>query len=146
MSTNYLVCYYVDSWLCSSCDKFCPHLFTLSVIYIYLLLIFDFLFVNCRPEFCLLIEPPTGNAEYLIAEIQLPGVVSNKSLVWITFSHMCKKCLFYFFILLVFTDVCSLSCSGLGRGQAITECPTFPFPLGYFLSPAYRPRKQCCRV
>ncbi|KAA0705684.1 PIH1 domain-containing protein 1 [Triplophysa tibetana] len=34
-----------------------------------------------RPEFCLLIEPPTGNAEYLIAEIQLPGVMSACSLV-----------------------------------------------------------------
>ncbi|KAI7803030.1 PIH1 domain-containing protein 1 [Triplophysa rosa] len=34
-----------------------------------------------RPEFCLLIEPPTGNAEYLIAEIQLPGVMSARSLV-----------------------------------------------------------------
>ncbi|XP_056608851.1 PIH1 domain-containing protein 1 isoform X2 [Triplophysa dalaica] len=33
------------------------------------------------PEFCLLIEPPTGNAEYLIAEIQLPGVMSVRSIV-----------------------------------------------------------------
>ncbi|XP_051572131.1 PIH1 domain-containing protein 1 [Myxocyprinus asiaticus] len=33
------------------------------------------------PEFCLLMEPPTGNADYLIAEILLPGVMSARSLV-----------------------------------------------------------------
>ncbi|KAG9333300.1 hypothetical protein JZ751_012887 [Albula glossodonta] len=27
-----------------------------------------------RPEFCLLVEPPVGDPQYLIAEIQLPGV------------------------------------------------------------------------
>lgn len=30
-----------------------------------------------RPEFTLLVEPPAGDAEYLIAEIQLPGVVRH---------------------------------------------------------------------
>uniref|UniRef100_A0A8C1HBS2 PIH1 domain-containing protein 1 n=1 Tax=Cyprinus carpio carpio TaxID=630221 RepID=A0A8C1HBS2_CYPCA len=34
-----------------------------------------------RPEFSLLVEPPTGNAEHLIAEILLPGVISARSLV-----------------------------------------------------------------
>lgn len=34
-----------------------------------------------RPEFCLMAEPPTGNAEHLIAEVQLPGVMSARSLV-----------------------------------------------------------------
>ncbi|XP_051995343.1 PIH1 domain-containing protein 1 [Xyrauchen texanus] len=34
-----------------------------------------------RPEFCLLVEPPTRNAEYLIAEILLPGVMSARCLV-----------------------------------------------------------------
>lgn len=34
-----------------------------------------------RPEFSLLVEPPAGDPEYLIAEIKLPGVVSSRSLV-----------------------------------------------------------------
>ncbi|XP_056265188.1 PIH1 domain-containing protein 1 [Pseudoliparis swirei] len=34
-----------------------------------------------RPEFTLLVEPPAGDPEYLIAEIQLPGVPSARSLV-----------------------------------------------------------------
>ncbi|ROI15141.1 PIH1 domain-containing protein 1 [Anabarilius grahami] len=34
-----------------------------------------------RPEFTLLVEPPSGNAEYLIAEILLPGVISARSIV-----------------------------------------------------------------
>uniref|UniRef100_A0AAY5KM78 PIH1 domain-containing protein 1 n=1 Tax=Esox lucius TaxID=8010 RepID=A0AAY5KM78_ESOLU len=34
-----------------------------------------------RPEFCLLVEPPAGDPEFLIAEIQLPGVASSRSLV-----------------------------------------------------------------
>lgn len=34
-----------------------------------------------RPEFALLVEPPAGPAEYLIAEIKLPGVASSRSLV-----------------------------------------------------------------
>nr|XP_046162343.1 PIH1 domain-containing protein 1 [Oncorhynchus gorbuscha]XP_046162344.1 PIH1 domain-containing protein 1 [Oncorhynchus gorbuscha] len=34
-----------------------------------------------RPEFCLLVEPPVGDPEFLIAEIQLPGVASSLSLV-----------------------------------------------------------------
>lgn len=38
-------------------------------------------FINSSPEFTLLVEPPSGNAEYLIAEILLPGVVSNGNLV-----------------------------------------------------------------
>ncbi len=38
-------------------------------------------FINSSPEFSLLVEPPSGNAEHLIAEILLPGVVSNKGLV-----------------------------------------------------------------
>ncbi|XP_076852455.1 PIH1 domain-containing protein 1 isoform X3 [Brachyhypopomus gauderio] len=33
------------------------------------------------PQFCLLVEPPVGDPEYLIAEIQLPGVSSSRSLV-----------------------------------------------------------------
>uniref|UniRef100_A0A671QT23 PIH1 domain-containing protein 1 n=1 Tax=Sinocyclocheilus anshuiensis TaxID=1608454 RepID=A0A671QT23_9TELE len=33
------------------------------------------------PEFSLLVEPPSGNAEHLIAEILLPGVISARSLV-----------------------------------------------------------------
>ncbi|KAL4658315.1 PIH1 domain-containing protein 1 [Arapaima gigas] len=33
------------------------------------------------PEFCLLVEPPAGDPEYLIAEIQLPGVQSSRSLL-----------------------------------------------------------------
>ncbi|XP_072549502.1 PIH1 domain-containing protein 1 [Salminus brasiliensis] len=33
------------------------------------------------PEFCLLAEPPVGQAEFLIAEIQLPGVTSARSLL-----------------------------------------------------------------
>ena len=31
-----------------------------------------------RPEFSLIVEPPTGNPQYLIAEIQLPGVVRDR--------------------------------------------------------------------
>ncbi|KAM7372636.1 hypothetical protein PAMP_009790 [Pampus punctatissimus] len=34
-----------------------------------------------RPEFTLLVEPPDGVPEYLIAEIKLPGVLSSRSLV-----------------------------------------------------------------
>ncbi|XP_029015428.1 PIH1 domain-containing protein 1 isoform X1 [Betta splendens] len=34
-----------------------------------------------RPEFLLLVEPSSGNPEYLIAEIKLPGVLSSRSLV-----------------------------------------------------------------
>ncbi|CAJ1075998.1 PIH1 domain-containing protein 1 isoform X2 [Xyrichtys novacula] len=34
-----------------------------------------------QPEFTLLVEPPTGDPEYLIAEIKLPGVPSSRSLV-----------------------------------------------------------------
>ncbi|XP_074511798.1 PIH1 domain-containing protein 1 [Sebastes fasciatus] len=34
-----------------------------------------------RPEFTLLVEPPAGDPEYLIAEIKLPGVPSSCSLV-----------------------------------------------------------------
>ncbi|XP_041672971.1 PIH1 domain-containing protein 1 [Cheilinus undulatus] len=34
-----------------------------------------------RPEFTLLVEPPVGDPEYLIAEIKLPGVLSSRSLV-----------------------------------------------------------------
>ncbi|XP_038548613.1 PIH1 domain-containing protein 1 isoform X1 [Micropterus salmoides] len=34
-----------------------------------------------RPEFTLLVEPPDGDPEYLIAEIMLPGVPSSRSLV-----------------------------------------------------------------
>ncbi|KAM3863585.1 PIH1 domain-containing protein 1 isoform 1-T1 [Diretmus argenteus] len=34
-----------------------------------------------RPEFSLLVEPPAGDPEYLIAEIQLPGVPSSRSLI-----------------------------------------------------------------
>lgn len=43
-------------------------------------------------------------------------------------------------------DICSLSCSGLGRRQTSADCSACSFPLGYFLSPAYWPRKQCCPV
>ncbi|KAJ8402543.1 hypothetical protein AAFF_G00366260 [Aldrovandia affinis] len=32
------------------------------------------------PEFCLLVEPPVGDPQYLIAQIQLPGVSSSRSL------------------------------------------------------------------
>ncbi|XP_033933140.1 PIH1 domain-containing protein 1, partial [Pseudochaenichthys georgianus] len=34
-----------------------------------------------RPEFSLLVEPPAGDPEFLIAEIKLPGVRSARSLV-----------------------------------------------------------------
>lgn len=34
-----------------------------------------------RPEFTLLVEPSTGDPEYLIGEIKLPGVPSSRSLV-----------------------------------------------------------------
>ncbi|XP_060882660.1 PIH1 domain-containing protein 1 [Labrus mixtus] len=34
-----------------------------------------------RPEFTLLVEPPAGDPEYLIAEIKLPGVPSSRCLV-----------------------------------------------------------------
>uniref|UniRef100_A0A4W6F113 PIH1 domain-containing protein 1 n=1 Tax=Lates calcarifer TaxID=8187 RepID=A0A4W6F113_LATCA len=34
-----------------------------------------------QPEFTLLVEPPAGDHEYLIAEIKLPGVPSSRSLV-----------------------------------------------------------------
>ncbi|XP_051904529.1 PIH1 domain-containing protein 1 [Hippocampus zosterae] len=34
-----------------------------------------------RPEFTLFVEPPSGDPEYLIAEIKLPGVASSRSLV-----------------------------------------------------------------
>ncbi|KAJ8251077.1 hypothetical protein GJAV_G00217000 [Gymnothorax javanicus] len=34
-----------------------------------------------RPEFCLTVEPPAGDPQYLIAEIQLPGVTSSRSLL-----------------------------------------------------------------
>ncbi|XP_062874750.1 PIH1 domain-containing protein 1 [Trichomycterus rosablanca] len=33
------------------------------------------------PQFCLLVEPPVEDPEYLIAEIQLPGVTSVRSLI-----------------------------------------------------------------
>jgi len=35
------------------------------------------IFSVLRPECSLLVEPPTGHPEYLIAEIKLPGVVSG---------------------------------------------------------------------
>ncbi|XP_060758355.1 PIH1 domain-containing protein 1 isoform X2 [Neoarius graeffei] len=34
-----------------------------------------------RPQVCLVVEPPVGQVEYLIAEVQLPGVSSVQSLV-----------------------------------------------------------------
>ncbi|XP_072299666.1 PIH1 domain-containing protein 1 [Eucyclogobius newberryi] len=34
-----------------------------------------------RPEFTLLVEPPAGEAQYLIAEIKLPGITSARSLL-----------------------------------------------------------------
>ncbi|KAM9457102.1 PIH1 domain-containing protein 1 [Clarias gariepinus] len=34
-----------------------------------------------RPKVCLVVEPPVGQVEYLIAEVQLPGVLSVRSLV-----------------------------------------------------------------
>uniref|UniRef100_A0A3B3QA22 PIH1 domain-containing protein 1 n=2 Tax=Paramormyrops kingsleyae TaxID=1676925 RepID=A0A3B3QA22_9TELE len=34
-----------------------------------------------QPQFCLVVEPSCGDPEYLTAEIQLPGVVSSRSLV-----------------------------------------------------------------
>ncbi|KAJ7989927.1 hypothetical protein DPEC_G00309560 [Dallia pectoralis] len=34
-----------------------------------------------RPQLCLLLEPPAGDPEILIAEIQLPGVASSRSIV-----------------------------------------------------------------
>ncbi|XP_053475533.1 PIH1 domain-containing protein 1 isoform X2 [Ictalurus furcatus] len=34
-----------------------------------------------RPQVCLVVEPPVGQVEYLIAEVQLPGVSSVRSLV-----------------------------------------------------------------
>lgn len=34
-----------------------------------------------RPEFTLLVEPPAGDAQYLIAEIKLPGIASARSLL-----------------------------------------------------------------
>ncbi|KAL0993601.1 hypothetical protein UPYG_G00110320 [Umbra pygmaea] len=34
-----------------------------------------------RPEFCLLVEPPVGDPEFLIAEIQLAGVASSHALI-----------------------------------------------------------------
>ncbi|XP_028311128.1 PIH1 domain-containing protein 1 [Gouania willdenowi] len=34
-----------------------------------------------RPEFTLLVEPPAGEPQYLIAEVKLPGVSSSRSLV-----------------------------------------------------------------
>lgn len=34
-----------------------------------------------RPEFTLLVEPPAGEAQYLIAEIKLPGIASARSLL-----------------------------------------------------------------
>uniref|UniRef100_A0A8C7R4N0 PIH1 domain-containing protein 1 n=1 Tax=Oncorhynchus mykiss TaxID=8022 RepID=A0A8C7R4N0_ONCMY len=37
--------------------------------------------IEPKPEFCLLVEPPVGDPEFLIAEIQLPGVASSLSLV-----------------------------------------------------------------
>ncbi|XP_058505607.1 PIH1 domain-containing protein 1-like [Solea solea] len=33
------------------------------------------------PDFSLLVEPPAGDPEYLVAEIKLPGVLSSRSLV-----------------------------------------------------------------
>ncbi|XP_058230025.1 PIH1 domain-containing protein 1 isoform X2 [Hemibagrus wyckioides] len=34
-----------------------------------------------RPQVCLVVEPPVGQVEYLIAEVQLPGVVSDCSYI-----------------------------------------------------------------
>ncbi|XP_027019859.1 PIH1 domain-containing protein 1 isoform X1 [Tachysurus fulvidraco] len=34
-----------------------------------------------RPQVCLVVEPPVGQVEYLIAEVQLPGVSSVRSLL-----------------------------------------------------------------
>ncbi|XP_058230053.1 PIH1 domain-containing protein 1 isoform X5 [Hemibagrus wyckioides] len=34
-----------------------------------------------RPQVCLVVEPPVGQVEYLIAEVQLPGVASGRSLL-----------------------------------------------------------------
>uniref|UniRef100_A0A3B5M363 PIH1 domain-containing protein 1 n=1 Tax=Xiphophorus couchianus TaxID=32473 RepID=A0A3B5M363_9TELE len=39
------------------------------------------IFSVLRPECSLVVEPPTGHPEYLIAEIKLPGVSSSRSLV-----------------------------------------------------------------
>ncbi|XP_067089091.1 PIH1 domain-containing protein 1 isoform X2 [Osmerus mordax] len=37
--------------------------------------------INTNPDFSLLVEPPVGDPEYLIAEIKLPGVSSSRLLV-----------------------------------------------------------------
>lgn len=73
-----------------STNTFCLHLMCLMQ-YIFgnceaeLYLSLNNLCLHCAsyssPEFSLLVEPPTGNAEHLIAEILLPGVVSNGGLV-----------------------------------------------------------------
>ncbi|XP_060748302.1 PIH1 domain-containing protein 1 isoform X2 [Tachysurus vachellii] len=37
--------------------------------------------IKSKPQVCLVVEPPVGQVEYLIAEVQLPGVSSVRSLL-----------------------------------------------------------------
>lgn len=48
-----------------------------SVYWLLTLLVTTYVFTGYRPEFTLLVEPPVGDPEYLIAEINLPGVVRH---------------------------------------------------------------------
>lgn len=50
-----------------------------SALFLFALSDVSFLFLPflLRPEFSLLVEPPAGDPEYLIAEIKLPGVVRH---------------------------------------------------------------------
>lgn len=51
--------------------------FLVSVYWLLTLLVTTYVFTGYRPEFTLLVEPPVGDPEYLIAEINLPGVVRH---------------------------------------------------------------------
>lgn len=51
--------------------------FLVSVYWLLTLLVTTYVFTGYRPAFTLLVEPPVGDPEYLIAEINLPGVVRH---------------------------------------------------------------------
>lgn len=52
-------------------------LFHYSILWPFPIFFFQPFFTVSRPEFTLLVEPPVGDPEYLIAEIRLPGVVRH---------------------------------------------------------------------
>lgn len=89
-SPDTLICFFLllliwAQYFCSvshSCFLKSPNMlnncvFRVSMYSLLTLLVTSSFFTAYRPEFTLLVEPPVGDPEYLIAEIKLPGLVRH---------------------------------------------------------------------